>query len=274
MATAAVDDGVAAVEDPEAAVSDGVDAPKSKRQRCGKLDGKRKNVEAKADQLSKASAMVLSLQGKPGVLSKGDATKLTKAKEKVAKFTTELGALRKDLQDAEVAADAKAAADEARAKVAAQKAEESKQLSDAGAIEMVTLRLKYQARFDNSVDGTEVEDMVTVHYRVTTSTFRRANYESRPMCTPDFTMDSESAEVGGMANVLGGAHMQSPGAQRAAPPPLPALPTLPALQPHVPQHVSQPHGPQPPSSGHAVCFRLRPCNQSSLTLALLVLGAL
>ena len=98
MATAAVDAGVAAVEDPEAAVGDGVDAPKSKRQRCGKLDGKRKNVEAKADQLSKASAMVLSLQGKPGVLSKGDATKLTKAKEKVAKFTTELGALRKELR--------------------------------------------------------------------------------------------------------------------------------------------------------------------------------
>ena len=145
----------------------------------------------------------------------------------------------------------------------AEKVEETRNLSEAGAMHLVTLRLKYQSRFDNTSDkadaiwahihdefmklvengdlvqtdgrsaqalekrwntelgefrlwastanravelsgvpADEVEDKVRVHWRPTTSLFRKSNYAARPMSIPPFQINSESAPMGGMGNSL------------------------------------------------------------------------
>ena len=131
---------------------DAVEEPKTKRQRSDKLTAASKKVQEKRVQLEKEAATILSLENKTGALKKADRDKLEKAKNKKLKFEGQLAHLSRELLAAEEAAESKRLQEEAKAEAAAQRAEDSKVLSEAGAMQLVTLRLKYQSRFDNSSD--------------------------------------------------------------------------------------------------------------------------
>ena len=253
-----------AEEDEEAQEASGAPAeqPRAKKQRgnrCEQLLRKVTETETKL-RLEQDKARVAAEKGSK---TKRDREALDKLRSKIDKMERALVDLRGELEAAQQLAADKAAAEKKRLEKAAEKAEESRNMTDAGAMQLVTIRLKYQYRFDNRSDkadaiwahihdefmklvedGTlqqtdgrsaqalekrfntelgefrlwsstankavefsgvpadQVEEMVRAHWRPTTSLFRKSNYEQRPMSIPPFSINSESAARGGMANNL------------------------------------------------------------------------
>ena len=83
---------------------------------------------------------------------KRDMQALERAREKVTKFERELEILARDLQVAQDAAVEKANIEKKREELRMQKEEETRNMSDAGAMMLVEIRLSYQSRFDNTSD--------------------------------------------------------------------------------------------------------------------------
>jgi hypothetical protein len=84
-----------------------------------------------------------------------DIAAVARLRDKVVKFQSELGLLQAALQAAERSAADKEALEKKREELRAQKAEETRVMSDAGVMMLVQIRLSYQSRFDNRSDNTD-----------------------------------------------------------------------------------------------------------------------
>ena len=77
---------------------------------------------------------------------------LEKSRTKVNKMESALLEMRGELEVSKQNAAHKVAADKQRQEKAFEKAEETRNMTEAGAMQLVSLRLKYQSRFDNTSD--------------------------------------------------------------------------------------------------------------------------
>ena len=129
------------------------EAPELKRKRAAPLDAAMKTVGGIRSSLERARGKLLLAQSATGLArSKPAQKKVDTAVEKVAKFS-------RQLQDAEAKVSqlkesARLAAEVAESKRVAsdEKAESSKNLSDAALMLIVELRIRFQPKFDNSSD--------------------------------------------------------------------------------------------------------------------------
>ena len=137
--------------DDEDSPEDGAKPPPAKKQRGTKCDQLTRQVTEMENKLHQEQEKVRLAEEKDSKVKRAmDA--LEKSRAKVVKFERALVELRGELQVAQKAAADKAAAEKKRLEKAAEKEEETRNMSEAGAMQLVTIRLKYQSRFDNTTD--------------------------------------------------------------------------------------------------------------------------
>ena len=125
--------------------------PPKKKARGNKVEQAQKKYKSKEAQLEAARQAVAVGEAKNSKVKKV-LQALEKAREKVTKFERELEILARDLQVAQDAAVEKANIEKKREELRMQKEEETRNMSDAGAMMLVEIRLSYQSRFDNTSD--------------------------------------------------------------------------------------------------------------------------
>jgi hypothetical protein len=140
-------------EDEQAQEASGAPAeqPRAKKQRgnrCEQLVRKVTETENKL-RLEQEKAR---LAAEKGSKTKRDREVLDKLRSKIDKTERALVDLRGELETAQQLAADKAAAEKKRLEKAAEKEEESRNMTEAAAMQLVTIRLKYQYRFDNRSD--------------------------------------------------------------------------------------------------------------------------
>ena len=125
--------------------------PPKKKARGSKVEQAQKKCKMKEEQLAAARQAVAVGEAKNSKV-KRDMKALEKARAKVEKFEFELAVLARDLQVAQDAAVERANIEKKREELRAQKEEDTRHMSDAGAMMLVEIRLSYQSRFDNTSD--------------------------------------------------------------------------------------------------------------------------
>jgi hypothetical protein len=130
------------------------DHPPQKKARGNRVIQAQKKVDEKAKQLDEAKKAVAEREAKNSKVAR-DIAALDRQRAKVVKFQSELGLLQTALQAAERSAAEKDALEKKREELRAQKAEETRVMSDAGVMMLVQIRLSYQLRFENRSDTTD-----------------------------------------------------------------------------------------------------------------------
>jgi hypothetical protein len=125
--------------------------PPKKKARGTKVEQAQKKCKMKEAQLAAARQAVAVGEAKNSKVQR-DVKALERAREKVAKFERELELLARDLQVAQDAAVERANIEKKREELRVQKEEDTRHMSDAGAMMLVEIRLSYQSRFDNTSD--------------------------------------------------------------------------------------------------------------------------
>ena len=130
---------------------DADEEPRKKKPRGNKIEQKTRAIEEHAKKLSLEQEKVRVLEAKRGT-SKRDVNALSSARAKVEKLERSLTDLRQELQDAVQRASVLAEQEKKKLEKAAEREEESRNMSEAGVMQLVTIRLSYQSRFDNQSD--------------------------------------------------------------------------------------------------------------------------
>ena len=125
--------------------------PPKKKARGSKVEQAQKKCKMKEEQLAAARQAVAVGEAKNSKV-KRDVQALERARGKVEKFERELEVLARDLQVAQEAAVERANLEKKREELRVQKEEDTRHMSDAGAMMLVEIRLSYQSRFDNTSD--------------------------------------------------------------------------------------------------------------------------
>ena len=132
----------------------GVDAdvePRKKKPRGNKIEQKTRAIEEQEKKLALEQEKVRGMEAKRGT-NKRDVQALSSARAKVEKLERSLTDLRQELQDAVQRASVLAEQEKKKLEKAAEREEESRNMSEAGVLQLVSIRLSYQSRFDNPSD--------------------------------------------------------------------------------------------------------------------------
>ena len=135
-------------EEPE---GDADEEPRKKKPRGNKIEQKTRAIEEQEKKLALEQEKVRVMEAKRGT-NKRDVQALSSARAKVDKLERSLTDLRQELQDAVQRASVLAELEKKRLEKAAEREEESRNMSEAGVMQLVTIRLSYQSRFDNPSD--------------------------------------------------------------------------------------------------------------------------
>ena len=142
-----------AAEDEEAIEDAGAHAeqPRPKRQRANRCDVLTRKVIEMEKKMSNEQGKVSLAEEKRSTVKK-DMQALEKSRMMIDKMERALVQLRGELQAARQLAADKAVADKKRSEMEAEKEEVTRNMTEAGAMQLVTIRLKYRSRFDNRSD--------------------------------------------------------------------------------------------------------------------------
>ena len=142
-----------AAEDEEAIEDAGAPAeqPRAKRQRANRCDVLTRKVIEMEKKMSNEQGKVSLAEEKRSTVKK-DMQALEKSRMMIDKMERALVQLRGELQAARQLAADKAVADKKRSEMEAEKEEVTRNMTEAGAMQLVTIRLKYRLRFDNRSD--------------------------------------------------------------------------------------------------------------------------
>ena len=142
-----------AAEDEEAIEDAGAPAeqPRAKRQRANRCDVLTRKVIEMEKKMSNEQGKVRLLEEKPSTVKRENQA-LEKSRMMIDKLERALVQLRGELQAARQLAADKAVADKKRSEMEAEKEEVTRNMTETGAMHLVTIRLKYRSRFDNRSD--------------------------------------------------------------------------------------------------------------------------
>ena len=142
-----------AAEDEEAIEDAGAPAeqPRAKRQRANRCDVLTRKVIEMEKKMSNEQGKVRLVEEKPSTVKRENQA-LEKSRMMIDKLERALVQLRGELQAARQLAADKAVADKKRSEMEAEKEEVTRNMTEAGAMQLVTIRLKYRLRFDNRSD--------------------------------------------------------------------------------------------------------------------------
>ena len=140
---------------------DADEEPRKKKPRGNKIEQKTRAIDEQEKKLALEQEKVRVMEAKRGT-SKRDVQALSNARAKVEKLERNLTDLRQELQDAVQRASILAEQEKKKLEKAAEREEESRNMSEAGVMQLVSIRLSYQSRFDNSSDTAD-NIWATVH---------------------------------------------------------------------------------------------------------------
>ena len=140
---------------------DADEEPRKKKPRGNKIEQKTRAIEEQEKKLALEQEKVRVMEAKRGT-NKRDVQALSNARAKVEKLERNLTDLRQELQDAVHRASVLAEQEKKKQEKAAEREEESRNMSEAGVMQLVSIRLSYQSRFDNSSDTAD-NIWATVH---------------------------------------------------------------------------------------------------------------
>lgn len=130
---------------------DADEEPRKKKPRGNKIEQKTRAIEELEKKLALEQEKVLVMEAKRGT-SKRDVNALSSARAKVEKLERSLTDMRQQLEDAVQRASVLAEQEKKRLEKAAEREEENRNMSEAGVMQLVSIRLSYQSRFDNPSD--------------------------------------------------------------------------------------------------------------------------
>jgi hypothetical protein len=133
--------------------------PRAKRQRGDRCELLTRKVSEMEKKVSLEQEKVRLTEKKRSPV-KRERQALEKSRMKIDQMERALVDLRGELQAARQLAADKVAADKKRSEKAAKKEEETRSMTEAGAIQLVTICLKYHSRFDNRI-STHIHDEFT-----------------------------------------------------------------------------------------------------------------